>query len=99
MHVSRIITYPPFNAAHLEDRHIVAHALNVERHVPNRTEIMVPTCSYRMGVAKMGYGWAVFGMFIQNSRAHVYGRNQSTGKSAETSFRNIDRPQFGSLLF
>lgn len=64
MHVSRIITYPPFNAAYLEDNHIVAHALNVERHVPNRTEIMVPTCSYRMGVAKMGYGWAILGMFL-----------------------------------
>lgn len=63
MHVSRIITYPPFNAAYLEDKRILSHALNVERHVPNRTEIMVPTCSYRMGVSKMGYGWAVFGMY------------------------------------
>lgn len=75
MHVSRIITYPPFNADHLEDRHIVSHALNVERHVPNRTEIMVPTCSYRMGVAKMGYGWAIFGMFNQYLCAYEYGRN------------------------
>lgn len=67
MHVSRIITYPPFNAAYLEDKYIFSHALNVERHVPNRTEIMVPTCSYRMGVAKMGYGWAILGMFETNS--------------------------------
>lgn len=97
MHVSRIITYPPFNAAHLEDRHIFWHALNVERHVPNRTEIMVPTCSYRMGVLRTGYGWALFGMLelskiISTSRVFCLEFDRSAMRSeATTNFQvNVD---------
>lgn len=33
-------------------------------HPPNVHEIEVPTCSYRMGVTNMGYGYALVGKYL-----------------------------------
>lgn len=64
MHVSRLITYPPFNKESVEDFRVIRLPLTkIESNDPNRkyTEIMIPTSSYRMGVLQMGFGLAVLG--------------------------------------
>lgn len=43
-----------------EDDKVHSYALGIG----NMLEIIVPTCSYRMGVSKIGYGFAVIGLFI-----------------------------------
>lgn len=60
MHISRFITYPPIEMENFNDYRIIK--VNYSGHMEKRfTEIMVPTCSYRMGVLNTGYGLAVLG--------------------------------------
>lgn len=58
-HYSRLITYPPQHFESLVDNRVVTIPLN--NIVQNFTEISSPTCSYRMGVPNIGYGYAVIG--------------------------------------
>lgn len=63
-HYSRLITYPPPQTVQLIDNRIVTVDLNNFNAVENYrnfTEIMVPSSSYRMGVANIGYGYAIIG--------------------------------------
>lgn len=63
-HYSRLITYPPPHTVQLIDNRIVTVDLNNFNAVENYrnfTEIMVPSSSYRMGVANIGYGYAIIG--------------------------------------
>lgn len=74
-HYSRKITYPPIHSEHLVDNRIVTVDLNnydVKENYRNFTEIMVPTCSYRMGVANIGYGYAVIGKLIEKKLFHFF---------------------------
>lgn len=66
LHVSRIITYPPTHIENLSHGKVVKYnmrnGLFLDRDTnADYTEIMVPTCSYRMGTTSMGYGMAVIG--------------------------------------
>lgn len=69
MHLSRLITYPPFEKQYLEDRQIVKYELRKYEHgfERKRVEIMIPTCSYRMGVSNIGYGYAIIGEYEKRS--------------------------------
>lgn len=63
-HVSRLITYPPLRIEGLEENRVRSFNLPTSKMVSNQkkfTEIMLPTCSYRMGVDKIGFGMAVLG--------------------------------------
>lgn len=68
MHLSRIYSYPPQNIENLVDNRVVTVDFNNNNNGNNDeehrkfVEIMVPTSSYRMGVEKIGYGFAVIGM-------------------------------------
>lgn len=65
MHLSRIYSYPPQNIENLVDNRVVTVDFNNnENNEEHRrfVEIMIPTSSYRMGVANIGYGFAVIGM-------------------------------------
>lgn len=63
MHLSRLITYPPLEKEYLENRKIFKYDLQTYENgfERKRTEIMIPTCSYRMGVLNIGYGYAIIG--------------------------------------
>ncbi|KAH8420970.1 hypothetical protein KR222_000174 [Zaprionus bogoriensis] len=59
-HESRIFIYPSTKAIHFYEnavRHFDLKALKEQEH--SYLEIMVPTCSYRMGKSKIGMGYAV----------------------------------------
>lgn len=63
-HLSRIITFPPQNIMNLVDNRVVKLKLKHINYIEtyhNFTEIVVPASSYRMGVANIGYGYAVIG--------------------------------------
>lgn len=63
MHLSRYITYPPLEKEYLEDGRVLKYGLRKYQHgfENKRTEVMIPTCSYRMGVKNIGYGYAIIG--------------------------------------
>lgn len=69
MHISRILTYPPMHFEPFTGNGILEfdfsdrHELHQDR---KYLEIAVPTCSYRMGVPKTGYGMAVIGEYYIN---------------------------------
>lgn len=67
-HYSRVITYPPQHVENIVDSRVVTIHLNGLR---NFSEISVPTSSYRMGVSKIGYGYAVIGKLKENTNNNV----------------------------
>lgn len=63
-HVSRIITYPPIHIKEFKhDSSPITFDLSTVNG-NNHLEIMVPTCSYRMGSTEIGYGYGI----IENNR-------------------------------
>lgn len=61
-HESRIFIYPSTKAINFYEnavRHFDLKAIKEQEH--SYLEIMVPTCSYRMGKSKIGMGYAVLG--------------------------------------
>jgi len=63
-HESRIFIYPSTKVINFYEnavRHFDLKALKEQEH--SYLEIMVPTCSYRMGKSKIGMGYAVLGEF------------------------------------
>ena len=52
----------PGSRVPLEDSHV--HHIDIGNNNGMMNEIMVPTCSYRMGVPRMGYGFATLGKLV-----------------------------------
>lgn len=71
-HISRVITLPPVHFEYLNDNSILKITLRTNEMIDGKrkiTEIMVPTCSYRMGVKNIGFGMAVLGK--ENACSHI----------------------------
>lgn len=64
LHISRLITYPPMRFESINDNSILTFTLKGNGKSSQEkkfNEIMIPTCSYRMGVKRIGFGMAVLG--------------------------------------
>lgn len=64
LHISRTLTYPPMHLHTIDDSAVHEFPLRCETiagKARQYLEIAVPTCSYRMGVARSGFGFAVIG--------------------------------------
>lgn len=77
LHTSQKLTYPPLIGDPLMQNTIVDYDIHDEEHLRidgteqheqhgrKYMEIQVPTCSYRMGVPDIGYGFAVIGEYLK----------------------------------
>jgi len=100
-HESRIFIYPSTKVINFYEnsvRHFDLKALKEQEH--SYLEIMVPTCSYRMGKSKIGLGYAVLGKF-GNIFCIVHGSNALllTTENYNLSYTVLWQPNRFILLF